>query len=448
MLANVALPAASPSTSKPSQPIELVFRPDPSLGDGQHANNGWLQELPKPLTKIAWDNVALISGVTAARLGLSDDPSHQPGNRIDSPIVEIAVDGRSIKAPAWILPGQPDDVITIYLGHGRTHAGRVGNGVGFNAYELRRNTAPWFESDIKFATTSESMQLACTQNHSMMEQNYGGIERDLVRVAPIEKYESVAKSERAPGEKVSLSLYTEHDYSKDNKWGMVIDQNACIGCNACVVACQSENNIPVVGKEQVAKGREMQWLRIDAYFTGEAENPEGPYFQPVPCMHCENAPCEVVCPVEATVHDAEGTNNMVYNRCIGTRYCSNNCPYKVRHFNFLHYTKEVTGPLALMMNPNVTVRYRGVMEKCSFCIQRISAVRIDAKRDDKPIADGEVVTACQQSCPTMAITFGNLNDKNAGVTKLAAEPTNYGLLDELQTKPRTTYLPRFTNPKA
>jgi molybdopterin-containing oxidoreductase family iron-sulfur binding subunit len=268
------------------------------------------------------------------------------------------------------------------------------------------------------------------------------------------------REENAQGKRVPLTIYPEFKYADSpadvgnklggNKWGMVIDQNACIGCNACVVACQAENNIPVVGKEQVAKGREMHWLRIDTYFGGESSGEaEGPYFQPVPCMHCENAPCEVVCPVNATVHDAEGLNVQVYNRCVGTRYCSNNCPYKVRHFNFLHYTKyigeKLAGPLELMMNPNVTIRYRGVMEKCSYCVQRINASRIEHKKMDEPIRDGEVMTACQQSCPTQAIAFGNLNDPAAAVTRLTNEPENYGLLDELQTKPRTTYLPRYVN---
>ncbi len=441
---SLALPAAA--STQPSSGFQLVFRPDPSLGDGSHANNGWLQELPKALTKLTWDNVAIMSLNTARKMGVID-VNDAPGNKPETSVIELNLDGRKVKAPAWILPGQPDGVITVYLGHGRTHAGRVGTGVGFNAYALRTSDAMWFSDGVMITKTDETTTLACTQNHAMMEQG----ERDILRVKPIGEYASIAKE----GErKVSLSLYAEHDYSKGNKWGMVIDQNACIGCNACVVACQAENNIPVVGKEEVAKGREMQWLRVDAYFTGEPDKPEGPYFQPVVCMHCENAPCEVVCPVEATIHDEEGVNNMVYNRCIGTRYCSNNCPYKVRHFNFLHYTKPIEGPLELMMNPNVTVRYRGVMEKCSFCIQRINAKRIDAKKDfsngkrdtELLMHDGEVVTACQQTCPTLAITFGNLNDKNAAVTKLAAEPTNYSLLEELQTKPRTTYLPRFTNP--
>ena len=367
-IADAAALAKPQATSRPAGGIEIVFRPDPALWDGESANNGWLQEVPKPLTKLTWDNVAIMSATTAMNVGAIDvndaEGSATPGNKPETTVVELSVDGRRVKAPVWIQPGQPDDVITVYLGHGRTHAGRVGTGVGFNAYELRATGAIWFRAGVTITKTDETMSLACTQTHSMMEQG----ERDLVRVVSIDKYDSLAKGEGG-GKKLSLSLYEEHDYSKQNKWGMVIDQNACIGCNACVVACQAENNIPVVGKEQVAKGREMQWLRIDAYFTGEADKPEGPYFQPVPCMHCENAPCEVVCPVEATVHDAEGTNNMVYNRCIGTRYCSNNCPYKVRHFNFLYYSKPIEGPAGWRDDGTRIVtecRCRGVMEKCLF----------------------------------------------------------------------------------
>jgi molybdopterin-containing oxidoreductase family iron-sulfur binding subunit len=430
--------------------MEIVFRPDPSIRDGRHANNGWLQELPKPLTKLTWGNAALMSLKTAQDRGLID-VNKAPGNDIETSIVELNLNGRRVQAPAWIVPGQPDDVITVHLGFGRSaRLLRVGNGVGFSGYKLRTTDTPWHADGLTITKTGETMSMACVQNHGMMDQHG----RDLVHVRAIGETNQSTPSE-GEHRQVSLSIYPEHPYDH-NKWGMVIDQNACIGCNACVVACVAENNIPVVGKEQVAKGREMQWLRIETYFGGEADAPDGPYFQPLPCMHCETAPCEVVCPVNATVHSAEGLNEQVYNRCVGTRYCSNNCPYKVRHFNFLHYTKEITenvgGPLALMMNPNVTVRYRGVMEKCTYCVQRINAARIDAKREwvDKKrevdaIRDGEIVTACQQSCPTQAIFFGNLNDKAAEVSKLAAEPENYGLLDELQTKPRTTYLPRYLN---
>jgi molybdopterin-containing oxidoreductase family iron-sulfur binding subunit len=307
--------------------------------------------------------------------------------------------------------------------------------------------------------TDDTMMVACVQNHAAMDQH----DRDLVHVAPVANYEKLTPEEEnpragQPGERersYPLSLLKEYNY-EHNKWGMVIDQNACIGCNACVIACVSENNIPVVGKDQVARGREMHWLRVDNYWGGnpeQSETVEGPYFQPLPCMHCEKAPCELVCPVNATVHDAEGTNNMVYNRCVGTRYCSNNCPYKVRHFNFLAYNDYGTEQLKMQRNPDVTVRSRGVMEKCSYCIQRINHARIDAKkgfvngeRDNDLLKYGEVFTACQQACPTQAIIFGNLNDRTGEVAKLSQEPVNYTLLEELQTQPRTTYLPRFTNP--
>jgi MoCo/4Fe-4S cofactor protein with predicted Tat translocation signal len=470
--AAVAQQFAAPTT-QPTTGMEVLFRPDPTIRDGRHANNGWLQELPKPLTKLTWDNAAMMSAKTAQNLGVID-VNAAPGNTIDTSIVELTLDGRTVKAPAWIVPGQPDDVITVHLGYGRTRAGRVGNNAGFSGYKLRTSDSPWFSGGLTVTKINETMPMACVQNHAMMNQNLtdnpADGSRDLIHIINVnagaraaEHHEQLNEvgqdlaAENAEGgehRKVSLSLYPERHYpanpTEGNKWGMVIDQNACIGCNACVAACVAENNIPVVGKEQVAKGREMHWLRIDTYFSGDINQAEGPYFQPLPCMHCENAPCEVVCPVGATVHDAEGLNNMVYNRCVGTRYCSNNCPYKVRHFNFLHYTKEITqtvgGSLALMMNPNVTVRSRGVMEKCTYCVQRINAARIDSKKADQPIKDGEVVTACQQSCPTQAITFGNLNDPKAKVFQLANDKTNYGLLDELQTKPRTTYLPRYTNP--
>jgi molybdopterin-containing oxidoreductase family iron-sulfur binding subunit len=465
---------AVPATSG----FEIVFRPDPQVWDGRYANNGWLLEMPRPLTKLSWDNAALMSAATAKKIGVLDVTA-QPSNAPNASVVEIRVGDRSVRAPAWIMPGQPDDVITLHLGFGRTRAGRSGTGAGFNAYPVRTSSAMHFATGAEAKKTNEIVALACTQTHNMMDPHG----RDPIHVFPISaklpagepgsgigpqtgQGASVPVGAEIPsGElnperrKHSLSLYPEYKYAdtpaEGNKWGMVIDQNACIGCNACIAACVAENNIPIVGKDQVARGREMFWLRVDSYYEGAADHPGGPYFQPLPCMHCETAPCELVCPVGATVHDVEGLNNMVYNRCIGTRYCSNNCPYKVRHFNFLHYTDYLQpgNPESLQMNPNVTIRYRGVMEKCSYCVQRISAGRINAKREfangqrpDEAIRDGEVKTACQQVCPTEAIFFGNLNDQNAEVRKVALEPGNYGLLDDLQTRPRTTYLPRYVNP--
>jgi MoCo/4Fe-4S cofactor protein with predicted Tat translocation signal len=408
--------------------LTIEFRADPALGDGRFANNGWLQELPKPLSKITWDNVALISAPTAHRLGIASED-----------VLRIRRGEQQIEAPAWIMPGQPDDCVTLTFGYGRTSAGNVGSGVGYSAYELLPGNGA-FVASVAIEQTGRKHRLATTQNHHSMEG------RDIVRVTTPQRFAS--DSEHSSDEKHHgqlPSLYPEYDYdSQPNAWGMVINQTACIGCNACVVACHAENNIPVVGKEQVIAGREMHWLRIDRYFAGELAEPET-YFQPMMCVHCEKAPCEVVCPVAATVHDAEGTNNMVYNRCVGTRYCSNNCPYKVRRFNFLQYTDNETPSLQLLRNPDVTVRSRGVMEKCTYCLQRISAGRIQAKVENRGIADGEVVTACQQACPTRAIVFGNLNDPQAQVTKLKSLPANYGVLADLNTQPRTTYLPRVVN---
>jgi molybdopterin-containing oxidoreductase family iron-sulfur binding subunit len=436
-----ALPA--PMLKPGGEGTEIAFRPDPQVRDGRYANNGWLQEIPRPLTRLSWDNAILMSPETASKHLFK--PQQDYRSRAGTPIVELRYQDRTIRGPLWILPGMADDFVTVYLGFGRTRAGRVGNGAGFNAYAVRTADRPWMGGGVQLKSTGESMDLACVQNHQMMEQH----DRDLVHVIPIqEKHDTSSHA----GKTHSLSLYPGWTYpstpAEGNKWGMVIDLNSCIGCNACVAACQSENNIAVVGKDQVMRGREMHWLRIDNYYAGEsAADADGPFFQPVPCMHCENAPCELVCPVGATVHDAEGTNNMVYNRCIGTRYCSNNCPYKVRHFNFLQFSDQTTESLKLGRNPNVTVRSRGVMEKCTYCVQRINAARIDAKKEDRAIRDGEVVPACAQSCPTQAIVFGNLNDAGAAVTKLRAEPENYSLLDEeLQTRPRTTYLPRYVNP--
>jgi molybdopterin-containing oxidoreductase family iron-sulfur binding subunit len=408
--------------------LEVTFRLDPSIYDGRFANNGWLQELPKPMTKLTWDNVALISNQTAASRGLA---------RGD--VVELTYDGRSVRAPIMIMPGQPDNSITLHLGYGRERAGRVGNGTGFNAYALRTSASPWFASGVQLKKTGENYTLATTQQHWSMEG------RDIVRAGTLAEYDhephyAAERHEEPPRDE---TLYPNREYT-GYAWGMAIDLTSCVGCNACIVACQSENNIPVVGKDQVHRSREMHWLRVDGYFEGEIENPEF-HFMPVLCMHCENAPCEEVCPVAATVHSAEGTNDMVYNRCVGTRYCSNNCPYKVRRFNFLLYQDFVTESLKMMRNPDVTVRSRGVMEKCTYCIQRIQFAKIESEKEDRPVRDGEIKTACQQTCPADAIVFGNINDPNSRVAKLKSEPRNYGLLAELNTRPRTSYLATVRN---
>jgi molybdopterin-containing oxidoreductase family iron-sulfur binding subunit len=423
----------------PAGGMELIFRPDPGLHDGRYANNGWLQELAKPLSKLTWDNAALLSPATAQRLGLAA-PRETPHGTVTE-VVELRIGGRKVQAPAWILPGHPDEAVTVHLGHGRTSAGRVGNGTGFNAYALRTADRPWFASGLEVARTGLTTRLSCTQNHWSIEG------RNLVRSVDVADYEKDHHVVAAMGHEPApeLDLYQGSHSYPDRAWGLSIDLNSCVGCNACVVACQSENNIPVVGKAEVGRGREMQWIRVDRYFEGPPEAPET-YFQPVPCMHCENAPCEVVCPVAATVHSEEGLNDMVYNRCVGTRYCSNNCPYKVRRFNFFLYQDWTTPTFKMMRNPDVTVRSRGVMEKCTYCVQRISEKRIQAKNEGRPIRDGELQTACQQVCPAEAIVFGDVNDKESRVSKLKASPRNYGLLTELQTKPRTTYLAEVKNP--
>jgi MoCo/4Fe-4S cofactor protein with predicted Tat translocation signal len=412
-----------------SETLELVFRPDPSIWDGRFANNAWLQELPEPLTKLVWDNAALVSPRTAQRLGLKNGDS-----------VELQFDGRRLRAPAWINPGQADDSVTIDLGYGRSAAGRVGNGVGFNAYRLRTSAHPWFGRGLILKPTGERFQLATTQEHHRMEG------RNLIRTGTLAEYRRNPEFVRDMGHEPppDLTLYPPQPAAL-NAWGMAIDTNICIGCNACVIACQAENNIPVVGKSQVAAGREMHWIRVDRYYEGDAESPEILH-QPVPCMQCENAPCESVCPVGATAHSAEGLNDMVYNRCVGTRYCSNNCPYKVRRFNFFQYADYQTPSLKLGRNPEVTVRSRGVMEKCTYCVQRINRARIEAKKAQRPLRDGEILTACQQVCPTEAIVFGDIKNRDAAVTQLKAQPLNYTLLAELNTKPRTSYLARLKNP--
>lgn len=422
------LPPTPAAQTETDQGLELVFRPDPSIWDGSFANNAWLQELPRPVSKITWGNTAMISPTTAERLGLAVED-----------LVELHYQGRSVRAPIWIQPGHADESVTVSLGYGRTRVGSVGDGVGFNAYALRTSDAPWFGNGLEIRPTGEQFPIATTQNHFTMEG------RELVRAASIQMFRENPYFVEEP-EQPPPSLYPEFAY-EGYAWGMAIDINTCIGCNACVVACQAENNIPVVGKEGVIEGREMHWLKIDEYFTFDTDldHPQT-FFQPRPCMHCEKAPCEVVCPVAATVHSSEGLNDMVYNRCVGTRYCSNNCPYKVRRFNFFQYAERDVPVIELMHNPDVTVRARGVMEKCTYCVQRINSARIEAQKENRLIRDGEVLTACQEACPTQAIVFGNINDLDTQVVQLKQQPHNYGLLAELGTRPRTTYLAHFTNP--
>ena len=427
-----AVSLGAPRSSEGAKPapgtgLEIVFRADASVWDGRYANNGWLQELPRPLTKMTWDNAAMIAPATAQRLALNNGE-----------LVDLRLADRTVRAPVWILPGHAPDSVTVHLGYGRRRTGRVGTGAGFDAGALRMNETPWFAVGLEIVKTGETYPLSCTQTHHNMEG------RDILRVSPLkqvlERLGGEAEAEHEPHD----SLFPDWEY-KTYAWGMSVDLSACIGCNACVAACVAENNIPVVGKDQVGRAREMHWLRIDRYYTGSLDEPQT-LFQPMLCQQCEKAPCEVVCPVAATQHSDEGLNDMIYNRCVGTRYCSNNCPYKVRRFNYLAYTDWETESLKLQRNPNVTVRSRGVMEKCTYCVQRINAARIDARREDRTIRDGEIVTACQQACPTDAIVFGDINDKASLVTRLKAEPLDYSVLEEIGTKPRTTYLARVTNP--
>jgi molybdopterin-containing oxidoreductase family iron-sulfur binding subunit len=340
----------------------------------------------------------------------------------------------------WVMPGQADESLTVHFGYGRTRAGKVADGIGFDAYALRTTSELWQGTGAHITRKARGYKFASTQHTQTME------ERDPFRAATYAKFHKDPEFARPEEKHVpkELTLFPQWEYNK-HKWGMSIDLNSCTGCHACTIACQSENNIAVVGKEEVAKGRHMNWLRVDRYFQGPLDDPEI-YFQPVPCMHCENAPCELVCPVAATVHSGEGLNEMVYNRCVGTRYCSNNCPYKVRRFNFFLYSDWETPSLYGVRNPDVSVRSRGVMEKCSYCVQRINSAKIDAEKQDRPVKDGEIVTACQQACPAEAIVFGDLNDPHSRVAKLKRQQRDYGLLEELNTRPRTTYLARLRNP--
>lgn len=470
----IAAPLAGP---RKSSGVEVMFRCDPKIYDGRYANNGWLQELPNPISKLTWDNVAQIAPAFAKSLGVQDDD-----------LVEISYRGGKVTAGVFIQPGQPDQSVTLHLGYGRTRGGVVctvtgDEGGGFNAYALRHSDAPYFDGGAEIKKIGGDMNLATTQGHQPLDGNH---------VSQFAKSDIVPEDDReviveytlaqwlADGKKLVEEKAKKHEEIAENnlypdkifpettpdgkpagaQWGMTIDMNTCVGCNACVTACQAENNIPVVGKVQVGRHREMHWIRIDRYYSGDEANPTVAW-QPVMCVHCEKAPCEPVCPVAATIHSHEGLNQMVYNRCVGTRYCSNNCPYKVRRFNYLNYTDNQRQfdvriddsktntripLLKLLNNPDVTVRGRGIMEKCTYCVQRINDARIEAKKQNRPITDGEVITACQQACPTQAIVFGNIADKDSAVSKSRKDPRGYLLLEELQTRPRTTHLAKLRNP--
>jgi len=415
------LPPALPA----SDTLTALFRPDPWLRDGRYANNGWLQELPRPLTTLTWDNAALMAPATARRLGLASGQ-----------MVELETAVGKVRAPVWVMQGHAPDCVTLPFGFGRTVAGRIGKGVGFDAYRLRSTAGLWQMPGLQLRATGEHYALATTQHHQMIDSD------EVVRGDTLEEFRGNPQFAQKP--EPAESLYPPYEY-KRNAWAMAINLNSCIGCNACNTACQAENNIAIVGKEEVLRNRQMHWIRIDTWYAGEADAPEETFFQPMTCIHCEHAPCEVVCPVEATVHDTDGLNVMVYNRCVGTRFCSNNCPYKVRRFNYFNYAKD-DPRLSLSWNPDVSVRARGVMEKCTYCVQRIRNARIEADRDQRPIRDGDIRTACQQACPTEAIVFGDLNDPDSAVNRRKASPLDYGVLTELNTRPRTTYQARLRNP--
>ncbi len=466
----------APPAAPPSDTYEIIFRLDPTVFDGRFANNGWLQELPKPLSRLTWDNAALVSKKTADALGIEPVEGQHGGAHGETMTQKVEIsfaDGRSIKAPLFVLPGHPDRSVTIHFGYGRTRAGNVAEenaGKEADAYRLWTTAAPFFEQGAKIRKLDEAYTLACVQLHHSMDAggltkdhlppNYDAIRSDTRAEHRAKLQNGEYEKDRALGllpeddrgtESPHRRLIPLPDFATDHDpkhpaWGMAIDLGACVGCGACVVACQAENNIPVVGKEQVTRGREMHWLRIDRYYEGDDEHLSRAYFQPVPCMQCETAPCEQVCPVEATVHSPDGLNEMTYNRCVGTRYCSNNCPYKVRRFNFFHYADYETPSLKLQRNPDVTVRSRGVMEKCTYCVQRIREVEIRSQNERRDIRDGEIVTACQAACPARAIIFGNINDPKSEVMKRKSSPLNYGLMAELNTRPRTTYQGVVRNP--
>ncbi|MBI4326628.1 MAG: 4Fe-4S dicluster domain-containing protein, partial [Chloroflexi bacterium] len=494
-----ALARALSALSRPAPPskdkLEVVFHRDYSLDDGRYNNNGWLQELPDPISKITWENLILLSPQTAKEFGLEIEDEEKL--KVMAPWVKVQLDGQEIDGPAWIQPGLADFTLGLALGYGRRQTGRIGRDSGYDAYRLRMASAPHLAAGAKLVPTNKTHQVASTQNHWAMEG------RPIIREANLEQYRQRADFAKSmnlpepPGPRDAAGrprpIYPNPlDTLKEkglHQWGMSIDLNSCVGCSACMMACQSENNIPIVGKPQVGRNREMHWLRIDRYYSGSVADPQV-VNQPMLCQHCESAPCESVCPVNATVHDEEGLNVMVYNRCVGTRYCSNNCPYKVRRFNYFDYNRrpldQLKGPvypspllhatggewdlirwfkdvdrghkpadewelLKLVKNPDVTVRMRGIMEKCTFCIQRIEQAKIARKvkagaSGEIEVPDGTIQTACQQACPAEAIVFGNVADPHSRVSKLKEQERNYTVLEFLATKPRLTYLARVRNP--
>jgi molybdopterin-containing oxidoreductase family iron-sulfur binding subunit len=439
--------------------FEIIFAPSSSVYDGRYANNGWLQEIPKPITSLTWDNAAFVSMKVAKKLNIKNGQ-----------MIEISLGNTSVKVPAWIVPGQNQKTITLELGYGREFSGRIGSGVGFNVYPLRTSSNMGYAMNADIKTLNETYPLASTQEHHGLEEDklaapgFKDLSTnevqsripDLVKQSTLEKYKEHPEfvqdivEEHKPDKSRSWedhSMYNpepEYDYSKGHQWGMSIDLTSCTSCNACSIACQSENNIPVVGKQQVMNGREMHWIRIDNYFSGDPDNPEVST-QSVACVHCELAPCEQVCPVGATTHSTDGVNQMTYNRCLGTRYCANNCPYKVRKFNFYNYTRDLPEVVQMAMNPDVSMRFRGVMEKCTYCYQRVSEARIKAGNENRDLVDGDIKVACAQSCPADAIKFGDINDPNSTVSKAKRRNRDYALLGQLGTSPRTTYLAKIRN---
>ncbi|MEE8342134.1 MAG: TAT-variant-translocated molybdopterin oxidoreductase [Candidatus Neomarinimicrobiota bacterium] len=429
------------NTQSNNNEIELVLKPSASTFDGSFANNGWMQEMPNPVSKLTWDNAAQMSHRTAKLLGVKNED-----------LVKISNADDFVLLPVWILPGQADNSISVELGYGRSKVGRIGNLVGQNTYKMMNSSGNYLVKNISISKGGATYSLACTQDsHGMNDDKLAddAIQERLpmlIREANLDEYRHHPEfAKHAVHHPPLKSLWEEFDYNESPQWGMTIDLNVCTGCNACSTACQSENNIPVIGKQEVRMGREMHWIRLDRYFSGDPDEPEV-VIQPVACQHCEMAPCEQVCPVAATTHSEDGLNGMTYNRCVGTRYCANNCPYKVRRFNFFNFTKDMPEIVQMARNPDVTVRFRGVMEKCTYCVQRINSAKIQAKNEKRDIQDGDVVTACQQVCPTDAITFGNILDPDSEVSNTWQNNRNYALLGELNTKPRTLYQARLRNP--